>query len=78
MHSAIFYTEKSNEMCKEVFLCTVTDQYSESADPQVRASDSVSGRNSSGYWLHLKKEVLHPVTVIMLTNKSVVVLTGLD
>ncbi len=27
------------------------------------------------YWLHLKKKVLHPITVITLTNKSFVVLT---
>ncbi len=33
--------------------------------------------NDLHYWLHLKKKVLHPITVIMLTNKSVVVLTGL-
>ncbi len=30
------------------------------------------------YWLHLKKKVFHPITVIMLTSESVVVLTGLD
>ncbi len=30
------------------------------------------------YWLHLKKEVIHPVTVITLTKKSVAVLTSLD
>ncbi len=30
--------------------------------------------NDFCYWLHLRNDVLHPITVIMLTNKSVVVL----
>ncbi len=34
--------------------------------------------NDLHYWLHLRKKILHSITFIMLTNKSVVVVTGLD